>query len=63
MTGGNLLARLLGCANADNTNLIANASALNIDPLSKSTAGGFEINSNTNKAVSFVFRDDGLQCF
>lgn len=57
MTGGNLLARLLGCATADNTNLIANTSSLNIDPLTNpmfATAWG--INNNTNKgSQDFVF--------
>lgn len=57
MTGGNLLARLLGCANADNTNLIANASALNIDPLSNPAfATVWGITANTNKSSQdFVF--------
>ena len=57
MTGGSLLARLLGCANADNTNLIANSSALNIDPLSNAAfAAVWGLNANTNKSSQdFVF--------
>lgn len=57
MTGGNLLARLLGCANADNTNLIANTASLNIDPLSNATfAAAWGITNNTNKgSQDFVF--------
>lgn len=57
MTGGNLLARLLGCANADNTNLISNTASLNIDPLANAAfATVWGINNNTNKgSQDFVF--------
>ncbi len=57
MTGGTLLARLLGCANADNTNLIANTGSLNIDPLTNAQfAAVWGINNNTNKgSQDFVF--------
>lgn len=57
MTGGTLLARLLGCAAADNTNLIANNSSLNIDPLSNtqfSQVWGITANSNKG-SQDFVF--------
>jgi hypothetical protein len=57
MTGGSLLARLLGCANADNTNLISNTSSLNIDPLSNpayAAVWGINANSNTS-SQDFVF--------
>jgi hypothetical protein len=33
MSGGALMTQLLACANIDNSNLIANASSLNIDPI------------------------------
>lgn len=57
MTGGSLLSRLLGCANADNTNLIANSSGLNIDPLSNPLfAQVWGITANSNKgSQDFVF--------
>lgn len=57
MTGGSLLARLLGCANKANTNLIANAQALNIDPLGNTAFSQvWGINANTNKSSEdFVF--------
>lgn len=57
MTGGSLLSRLLGCANADNTNLIANSSGLNIDPLTNPMfAQNWGINANSNKgSQDFVF--------
>ncbi len=57
MTGGSLLSRLLGCATADNTNLIANTASLNIDPLTSPTfAQTWGINANTNKgSQDFVF--------
>jgi len=57
MTGGDMLSKLLGCANQANTNLIANSSALNIDPLSNPAfAAVWGINGNTNKSSQdFVF--------
>ncbi len=57
MTGGSTLSRLLGCANQSNTNLIANTSSLNIDPLGNAAfAAVWNINGNTNKASQdFVF--------
>ncbi len=57
MTGGTLLARLLGCANIANTNLISNTSSLNIDPLGNTAfANIWNINNNSNKgSQDFVF--------
>lgn len=57
MTGGELLSRLLNCANIDNTNLIANAASLNIDPLSNAQlATVWNINNNSNRgSQDFVF--------
>lgn len=57
MTGGDLLAKLLGCANQSNTNLIANTASLNIDPLANAAFSAvWGINGNTNKASqAFVF--------
>lgn len=51
MTGGTTLARLLGCANQDNTNLIANTSALNIDPLgNQAFATNWGITNNSSRS-------------
>jgi len=57
MTGGSILSRLLGCSQNDNYNLIANSSALNIDPLSDAGfAQIWGINANSNKSSQdFVF--------
>ncbi len=57
MTGGETLSRLLGCANQTNTNLIANTSSLNIDPLTNAAFSAvWGINANTNKgSQDFVF--------
>lgn len=56
MTGGDLLKKLLGCANAANTNLIANAQSLDINPLVNAEFSQiWGINNNTNKsAENFV---------
>lgn len=57
MTGGTLLARLLGCANTANTTLISNVSSLNIDPLGNpmfSAVWGITANSNKS-SQDFVF--------
>ncbi len=57
MTGGTLLARLLGCANSSNVNLISNTASLNIDPLGNTQfAQIWNINQNSNKgSQDFVF--------
>jgi hypothetical protein len=57
MTGGSMLARLLGCANNDNTKLIANVASLNIDPLTNAAFSAiWGINANSNKGTEdFVF--------
>lgn len=57
MTGGDMLKKLLGCANQANANLIANSSSLNIDPLSNPAFSAvWGINGNTNKSSQdFVF--------
>lgn len=57
MTGGDMLSKLLGCANQANTNLIANTSSLNIDPLANAAFSAvWGINGNTNKSSQdFVF--------
>lgn len=57
MTGGDMLAKLLGCANQANSNLVGNSSALNIDPLANPAfAAVWGINGNTNKSSQdFVF--------
>lgn len=57
MSGGDLLSQLLGCANQSNTNLVANTSSLNIDPLSNAAFSAiWNINVNTNKgSQDFVF--------
>lgn len=57
MTGGSLLSRLLGCANAGNVNLVSNTASLNIDPLGNAQfAQIWNINANSNKgSQDFVF--------
>lgn len=57
MTGGDVLSRLIQCANIDNTNLISNTTSLNIDPLSNAAfAQVWNINAATNKgSQDFVF--------
>lgn len=57
MTGGTLLAKLLGCANITNTNLISNTSSLNIDPLANAQFSQiWGITAATNKSSQdFVF--------
>ncbi|MFZ3231316.1 MAG: hypothetical protein WA160_13995 [Pseudobdellovibrio sp.] len=57
MTGGKLLARLLGCANNDNVKLISNTSSLDIDPLANATfSQAWGITTNTNKgSQDFTF--------
>ena len=56
-TGGEALAKLIQCANIDNTNLVANASALNISPLANAAfATLWGINAQTNtSSQAFVF--------
>lgn len=57
MTGGSLLSRLLGCANAGNVNLVSNTASLNIDPLANTQfAQIWNINANSNKgSQDFVY--------
>lgn len=56
-SGGKTLSRLIQCANIDNSKLISNASALNIDPLSNTAfANIWGITAQTNKgSQDFVF--------
>lgn len=56
-TGGDALSKLMKCANIDNANLVANASALNISPLANaafSTVWGINAQTNTS-SQNFVF--------
>jgi hypothetical protein len=58
MTGGNLLSRLLGCANQDNTKLISATTAeLDINPLSNTAFSQiWQIDANTPKnSMNFIF--------
>ncbi len=58
-TGGEALSKLMKCANIDNTNLVANASALKISPLDAAVpvfATTWGINAQTNtSSQNFVF--------
>lgn len=57
MTGGDVLSRLVQCANMDNANLMNNSAALDIDPLSNAAfAQVWGITAATNKGSrDFVF--------
>jgi hypothetical protein len=56
-SGGKTLSRLIQCANKDNSNLISNSTALNIDPLSNTAfATVWGINAQTSKSSQdFIF--------
>ena len=64
MSSGSLLARLLGCANKGNTNLISNVAGLGIDPLSNPAFSAvWGITANTNKSSqTFVFASMVFNC-
>ncbi len=57
MSGGAMLTQLMRCAHIDNTNLIANSGALNIDPISNTAfATIWGLTAATNKASQdYVF--------
>ncbi|MGZ6398781.1 MAG: hypothetical protein ACXWRZ_13555 [Bdellovibrio sp.] len=56
-SGGELLSRLIQCANIDNQNLISNSSSLNIDPLKDpAVAAVWGLTNQTSKATQeYVF--------